>query len=328
MHNYRRRFILGTAGILIATPLFGSEWSSINRPRVGFLSPVKPGKRNEAFVSGMRALGWKPGETVDIDLRFAEGTPERLDGLVQELLTLKPDVLVTGSTIGARAAIRAEASVPIVFAGSSDPVAGGLVKNLRRPGEHITGFSLAYGHGFAGKWLQLLKEMLPELRHAALVWSSANPAAQRFVDELRKAAEKLAVQLDVYHAKDRAELDSVLPSIAASSAKGLIVAPSPFAASERKQYVAFSNLNDLPTIFFSESFPNAGGLMSYGPDIPDVYRRAAAHVDRILKGADPGELPVERPTKFDLVINLRAAEELGVTVPPSLLLRANRVIEK
>jgi len=160
-----------------------------------------------------------------------------------------------------------------------------------------------------------------------LIWSSSNPAARRFVEEVKSAAAKLGLKLDVYHAKDRPELDAALTSVADSGAGGLIVAPSPFAASQRKLFVAFSKRHRQPAIYFSESFPNAGGLMSYGPDIPDVYRRAAAHVDRILKGATPGELPVERPTKFDLVVNLSAAEAIGVTIPHALLLRANRVIE-
>ena len=327
MNKLRRRIILTGAGLLLSSPLLASDWGGKNRPRVGFLSPVSPGKRDEAFVNGMRALGWIPGDTVDIDLRFAKGEPDRLSGLVDELVALKPDVLVTGSTIGARAAIRANVSVPIVFAGSSDPVAGGLVKNLRRPGGNITGFSLAYGDGFAGKWVQLLKETVPELRHAALIWSSSNPAARRFVEEVKKAAAILMVQLDVYLAKERAELDIALSSVEKSNARGLIVAPSPFAVSQRNLFVAFCKRNKLPAIYFSESFPNAGGLMSFGPDIPDVYRRAAAHVNRILKGADPGVLPVERPTKFDLVVNMTSAKEIDVTVPVSLLLRASRVIE-
>ncbi len=327
MNNFRRRTFLIAASMLFAAPLLADDRRGKVRPRVGFLSPVSPGKRDKAFVSGMEALGWTPGDTIDIDLRFAKGEPARLPGLVDELLALKPDVLVAGSTIGARAAIQAEASVPIVFAGSSDPVAAGLVKNLRHPGGNITGFSLAYGDGFAGKWLQLLKETVPELRHAALIWSSSNPAARRFVEEVRKVAAKLQVQLEVYHAKDRTELDAALSSVENSGVGGLIVAPSPFAVSERKLFVAFCNRNRLPAIYFSESFPSDGGLMSYGPDIPVVYRRAAAHVVRILKGADPGELPVERPNKFDLIVNLAAAEAIGVTVPVSLLLRANRVID-
>ncbi len=322
----RRRFLLAAAGLL-AAPLAAAAKHGQPPYRIGFLSPVAPGPRDAAFREGMRALGWEDGRNVTIEMRFAKGKPERLAGLVAELLALNPDVLVAGSTIGGRAAKRATTKVPIVFAGSSDPVAGGLVENLRQPGGNITGFSLAYGDGFAGKWLELLKEAVPELSHAAMVWSSSNAAAKRFVKEVETVAQRLRVRLDVQHAADAAELDAALAVIGGGSARGLIVAPSPFAVSQRRKLVAFAKTRQLPAIYFSESFPKAGGLMSYGPDIPDVYRRAAEHVDRILKGAKPGELPVERPTKFDLVVNLGAAKAIGRSLPSSILLRADRVIE-
>jgi len=322
----RRRFLLAAGGLL-AAPLAALAQHGERPYRIGFLSPVAPGPRDAAFLEGMRALGWEDGRNVTIALRFAKGKPERLAGLVEELLALNPDVLVAGSTIGGRAAKRATSTVPIVFAGSSDPVAGGLVENLRRPGGNITGFSLAYGDGFAGKWLELLKEAVPELSHAAMVWSSSNAAAKRFVQEVEAVAQRLRVQLDVHHAADAPQLDAALAAIGSGDARGLIVAPSPFAVSQRRKLVAFANSRKLPAIYFSESFPKAGGLMSYGPDIPDVYRRAAEHVDRILKGARPGELPVERPTKFDLVVNVSAAKSIGHSIPPSILLRASRVID-
>ena len=326
MSDLRRRRFLLAAGALLAAPLAAAQRKD-GPYRIGFLSPVAPGPRDAAFRKGMQALGWQEDRNVTIAMRFAEGRPERLPGLVEELLALNLDVLVAGSTIGARAAKRATTTVPIVFAGSSDPVAGGLVTNLRRPGGNITGFSLAYGDGFAGKWLELLKEAVPELSHAAMIWSSSNAAAKRFVKEVETVAQRLHLQLDVHHAADSPELDAALAAIGGSGARGLIVAPSPFAASQRSKLVAFTNSRQLPAIYFSESFAKAGGLMSYGPDIPDVYRRAAGHVDRILKGAKPGELPVERPTKFDLVVNVGAAKAIGRSLPSSVLLRADRVIE-
>jgi putative tryptophan/tyrosine transport system substrate-binding protein len=160
-----------------------------------------------------------------------------------------------------------------------------------------------------------------------MLWSSSNAAAKRFVKEVEAVAQRLDVQLDVHHAADAPELDAALAAIGSGSARGVIVAPSPFAVSHRRKLVAFTSSRQLPAIYFSESFPKAGGLMSYGPDIPDVYRRAAEHVDRILKGAKPGDLPVERPTKFDLVVNLGAARAMGRSLPSSILLRADRVIE-
>jgi putative ABC transport system substrate-binding protein len=325
--DLRRRRLLLTAGALLAAPFAATAQPKARPYRIGFLSPVAPGPRDAAFLKGMQALGWEDGRNVTIAMRFAKGQPERLPGLVEELLAQDPDVLVTGSTIGGRAAKRATTTVPIVFAGSSDPVAGGLVKNLRRPGGNITGFSLAYGDGFAGKWLELLKEAVPELSHAAMVWSSSNAAAKRFVQEVEAVAQRLRVQLDVHHAADAPQLDAALAAIGSGNARGLIVAPSPFAVSQRGKLVTFAESRQLPAIYFSESFPKAGGLMSYGPDIPDVYRRAAEHVDRILKGARPGDLPVERPTKFDLVVNVSAAKAIGRSLAPAILLRADRVIE-
>jgi putative ABC transport system substrate-binding protein len=322
----RRQFLLA-ASALLAAPRAALAQRADRLVHIGFLSPVAQGSRDEAFLDGLRALGWVQGRNIAVAMRFAEGQPDRLPGLVQELLALNPDVLVVGATIGARAAKRATKTVPIVFAGSSDPVAGGIVTNLRRPGGNITGFSLAYGDGFVGKWLELLREAAPDLSHAALLWSSSNAAAKRFVSELRAAAKRLRVQLDVHHASKPEELDAALGGIRAGGARGMIVAPSPFAVSQRRKLVRFAEAQRLPAIYFVDSFAKAGGLMSYGPNIPDVYRRAAAHVDRILKGAKPGDLPVERPTKFDLVVNLSAAKAIGLTVPPSILLRADRVID-
>ena len=327
MGDLRRRRFLLTAAALLAAPRAAEAQRSSRPYRIGFLSPVAPGARDAAFREGLQALGWVDGRNITLAMRFAQGHPERLSGLVEELLAQDPDVLVAGSTIGARAATRATTTVPIVFAGSSDPVAGGLVTNLRRPGGNVTGFSLAYGDGFAGKWLELLKEAAPDIAHAALLWSSSNAAAKRFVQELRAAAERLRVRLDVHHAADSAELDAALAAIGGGDARGLIVAPSPFAVSQRRMLVEFAERRRLPAIYFVDSFARAGGLMSYGPDIPDVYRRAAEHVDRILKGARPGDLPVERPTKFDLVVNLGAAKAIGRSLPASVLLRADRVIE-
>lgn len=288
---------------------------------------MRRGPRDEAFVAGLRELGYVEGRNIELAMRFADGKRERLRPLAGELVSLDLDVLVVGSTIGARAAKQATTTVPIVFAGSSDPVAGGIVSNLARPGGNITGFSLAYGDGFAGKWLDLLKQAVPHLTRVAVIWSSSNPAASGYLDELRRAARALDISLQAHHAGNAAELEPAFASVGASSAEGLVVMPSPFAASHRQNLVDFAAGRRLPTVYFGESFVVAGGLMSYGPSIPDTYRRAAGHVDRILKGAHPGDLPVEQPTKFELVINLKTAKALGVAIPPSLLLRADRVIE-
>ena len=327
MEQGGRRRLLVAGGSLLLAPLLARAQGAQKVYRIGFLSPTAPGLRDQAFLRGMRELGYVEGRNVHIEMRFAEGRPERLPGLAEELIGLKPDVLAVGSTIGARAVKKATTTIPIVFAGSSDPVAGGLVPNLAHPGGNITGFSLAYGDGFAGKWMELLKEVAPEVSHVAALWSSSNAAAVRFVKELQTAARKLDVALDVHLARNLPELDVALAAIGRSRAQGLIVVPSPFAATQRRKLVQFAAGERLPAVYFFEKFANAGGLMSYGPDFADVYRRAASHVDRILKGAKPGDLPVENPTKFDLVVNLKTAKALGITIPQSILLRADRVIE-
>ena len=295
--------------------------------RIGFLSTTGPGPRNEAFRQGLRELGYVDGQDLKIEMRFAEGRPERLPGLVEELIRGKVDLLVVGATIGARAAKKATTTIPIVFAGSSDPIAGGIVADLARPGGNITGFSLAYGDGFAGKWLELLKEIAPDVAQFAVVWSSSNLAAAKFVKELQAAAKVLHVGLDVHQAGDLRELEAALSAIGNSGARGLIVTPSPFAFTQRDRLVEFAAHKRLPAIYFVEDFADAGGLMAYGPSIVDSYRRAATYVDKILKGAKPGDLPVEQPTRFELIVNLRSARALGLKVPQSVQLRADRVIE-
>ncbi len=278
------------------------------------------------FCRGSGALGYVDGQNIHVELRFAEGRPERLPGLVDELVRLKVDVLVVGATIGARAARSATTIIPIVFAGSSDPVAGGIVTNLARPEGNITGFSLAYGDGFAGKWLELLNEAAPGVSQFAALWSSSNAAARRFVQELEGAARRLNVGLDVHHAAKPPELDAALAAIGGSGAQALIVTPSPFSVANQDKLVQFAATKRLPAMYFVEDFADAGGLMSYGPSIVDVYRRAATYVDKILKGAKPGDLPVEQPTKFELIVNLKTANALGLRIPQTILLRADRVI--
>jgi len=323
----RRRFLL-TAGATLVGPLVGAGPARASTLyTIGFVSPVAQGARDEALMKGLREHGYVEGRNVHVEMRFADGKPERLPDLVGELVAQKVDVLVVGATIGARAAKRATTTIPIVFAGSSDPVAGGIVTNLRHPGGNITGISLAYGDGFAGKWIELLNDAVPGLARAAVLWSSSNKAASRFVNELRLAARKLGIALDVHHAKDRPQLDTALSAIGSSDVQGLVVTPSPFAASQRRRLVAFAAQQRLPAIYFFASFANAGGLMTYGPDIADAYRRAAFLIDKVLKGAKPGDLPVERASKFELIVNLKAAQTIGLTIPPAFLLRADRVIE-
>jgi putative ABC transport system substrate-binding protein len=322
----RRRFVVGWAALL-AVPIATVAQRADKRARIGFVSSTAPGARSEAFLQGLRDLGYVDGRNVEIELRFADGKPERFPALVDELLRLNVDVLVVGSTLGASAAKKATTTVPVIFAGASDPVAGGIVTNLARPGGNVTGFSLAFGDGFAGKWVELLKECAPGVSHAAAIWSASNAAAANYVQELDTAARKSNVRLDAHQAANDTELADALAAIGRGNARGLVVIPSILAVRNQDRLVQFAADKHLPAIYFAEEFADAGGLMSYGPSYADAYRRSAGYVDRILKGAKPGELPVQQPTKFDLVVNLRAARALGLTVPRSLLLRADRVIE-
>ena len=327
MTQDQRRKILIASGALLVAPLPSMVQSAQRTPRIGFLSPTMRGSRNEAFVQGLRELGYVVGTDIHVDMRFSDGRAERLDALAQELIRLKVDVLVVGGTIGARAAMRTTTTVPIVFAGSGDPIAGGIVANLARPQGNITGFSLAYGDGFAGKWLELLKEAASGVTHYAALWSSSNAAAAGFVKELQAAARALHAKLDAHLASNVSELEHALAAIGASGARGMVVTPSPFAVTQLDRYVQFASDKRLPTMYFAEEFVDAGGLMSYGPSIADSYRRAASYVDKILKGAMPADLPVQQPTIFDFVLNLKTARKLELKIPQSTLIRASRIVE-
>lgn len=327
MGNVERRYFLVAGGALLVESFAAVAQRAKRAHRIGFVSPTSPGPRNEAFMQGLRELGYVDGHNVNIEMRFADGRPERLPGLVEEMVRLKVDVLVVGATIGARAAKAATTTIPIVFAGSSDPVAGGVVANLARPEGNITGLSLAFGDGFAGKWLELLRDVAPNVSHIAALWSSSNAAAARYMQELQAAARMSHVNLDAHHASNLAELDEALAAVGSSGASGLIVTPSPFAANNRDGLIKFAASNQLPAIYFVADFAEAGGLMAYGPSIVDSYRRAAAYVDKILKGAKPGDLPVEQPTRYELVINMKTAKALDLKIPQIILLRADRVIE-
>ena len=322
----RRQFLIAGSAFFAAT--FDTKAQVAGRIyRIGFVSASPPGPRSVAFLQGLRELGYVEGQNVRIEMRFAGDRPESLPALVAEVIRTKIDVLVVGTTIGARAAKMATSTIPIVFAGSSDPVAGGIVANLAHPEGNITGFSLAYGDGFAGKWLELLKEAAPNISHVAALWNSGNAAHAGIIKELQVAAQVSKARLDVHHAANLSELDEALAAIASGRAAGLIVTPSPFFSNNLDKLVQFARSKNLPAIYFLEAFVDAGGLMSYGPSIADTYRRAASHVDKILKGARPSDLPVEQPTKFDLVVNLKTARTLGLKLPQSVLLRTDRVIE-
>jgi len=322
------------AGALLAVPRFVQAQQAARVYRIGLVTPlsaVPEPTTVHAFRQGLRELGYVEGKNVIIDARSAEGRPERFPELVAEVIRLKVDVLVVGSTVGALAAKKATTTVPIVFAGIIDPVAPGIVASLARPGGNITGATFGIGgSGFAGKWVELLKDAVPSVSQAAVLWNSANPASAPLVREIQSAARILKVKLDVLDAGDLTKLDRALAAIGASGASGaqaIIVTNDPFFVANRAKLVQFAASKRLPAMYFTKLFADAGGLMAYGGSLEDSWRRAAVYVDKILKGAKPADLPVEQPTTFELVINLKTARVLGLAIPQSLLLRADQVLE-
>jgi putative ABC transport system substrate-binding protein len=285
--------------------------------RIGFItSTSRSTVPVDAFRQGLKDAGYVEGKNFIIEARYWEGRAERAPDLVADVLRLNVDVLVAGTAQTALAAKRATTTVPIVFASVFDPVATGLVASLARPGGNITGTTFGVGgQGFAGKWLELLKEADPRISHVAVLTNLANPAAAPVVKEIQAAATIMKMKLDVVDAGTDAKLETALVAIAGSKAQAIIFAPDPFFSVNTARLVQFATRKRLPTMYYNKAFVEAGGFMSYGASSADSYRRAAKHVDRILKGAKPADLPVLQPAKFELVINIKTAKVLGLTVP-------------
>ena len=300
--------------------------------RIGYLAANLAASPHltEAFHQGLRDLGYVEGRNVVIEYRDAEGKLERLPALAAELVTLNVDVLLVGGTPHALAARQATRTVPIVFAAAADPVESGLVKTLARPGGNVTGLS-NLNIELAGKCLEHLKQAVPGVSRVAALW---HPGAlgERTERDLLKGAEvaarALGLRLQLVEARGPADFDRAFSEMTKARAGALMVLTSTIFLGERRRLVELAAKNRLPAVFPWREGVDAGGLMSYGPDFADLFRRVALYVDRILKGAKPGDLPVEQPTKFELVINLRAAKALGLTIPQSLLQRADQVIEQ
>ena len=320
----RRKFLLATSALLSA-PLVGAQPRS-RVSRIGYVL-LSSSPASEAFRQGLRDLGYVDGKNVIVETRSADGRPELLPGLIAEVLGSKVDILVADSTPAALAAKAATAAIPIVFAGVTDPVHSGIVANLARPGGNITGASLGMGERFAGKWVELLKETVPGISQVTVLSNSANLTGVGLLTEVRNAARLMNVKLDVVDAGDTARLEAAFAAIGASDTQGLIVPIDPFLFANRAKIAQFAALRRLPAIYSFRLYAESGGLMSYGGSLEDTYRKAATYLDRILKGAKPADLPVEQPTVFELVINLKTARALGLTIPRELLLRANVVID-
>jgi putative ABC transport system substrate-binding protein len=296
-------------------------------PRIGYLNPRSgPGTREDAFRQGLRDLGYIEGKNIVIEYRWVSGNYDRLPALAAELAHLKVDVFVTAATRPTLAAKEASATTPIVMAEVGDPVAVGLVDSLAHPGGNITGLTV-YSSELTGKRLQILKEMLPRALHiGALASPPSTIYGEVFVRETEAAARELGLQLTPQMVGNPSQFDGAFAAFVKENAHALIVQISPVFMDHRKRIVELAAKRRLPAMYEDNMFPNAGGLVSYGPDHENLYRRAATYVDKILKGVKPADLPVEQPTRIELTINLKAAKQIGLTIPPNVLARADRVI--
>jgi putative ABC transport system substrate-binding protein len=318
-------WILGLV-ILNGLPAQGQEARKV--PRVGFLDPTSRAvskARIEAFRQGLGKVGYTDGKNVEVDYRFAEGNSERLNELASELVRLNVDIIVTRAIPGAVAAKQATATIPIVFVGVADALAAGLVTSLGHPGGNLTGLT-SLAPELSGKRLELLKEAFPKVSRVVVLRNVSNAGDAILWKDTEEAAQALGLQLHSLEVRSVSDLENVFESAAKADGQALLTLTDPLLQSHRKQIVEFAAKSRLPGVYTDPEFVEAGGLMSYAANPLEFYARAAGYVDRILKGAKPGDLPVEQPTKFDLVISLKAAKQIGVTIPPNVLARADRVI--
>ena len=294
-------------------------------PRIGFLSTASPSAitaRVEGFQQGLRELGYIEGKNIFIEYRYAEGKFDRLNEFAAEFVRLKLDVIVAAAPSPTRAAKEATSTIPIVMAYDSDPVGNGFVGSLARPGGSITGLS-SLAPEISGKQLELLKEIVPRLSHVAVLRTLYRA---QVLKEMERAAGALRVKLQDVEVRGPKDIEAAFREARKARADAVLALASPILESARTQVADFAAKNRLPAIYHVPEFVEAGGLMSYGASFIDLYRRAATYVDKILKGSKPAELPVEQPTKFELVINLKAAKQIGLAIPPNVLVRAQKVI--
>jgi len=297
--------------------------------RIGRLSPLSAETDSpnlEAFRKGLRELGWVEGRGFTIESRFAGGKSERLAELAAELVQRRVDLILTGSTPGALAARKATTTIPIVMVTTGDPVAGGLVASLARPGGNVTGVT-ALGQALNTKRLELIKESVPGVTRVAVLTNPASAYTPPFLREKAAAARALGLQLPVLEARDPGQFEKAFAGLATERAGALMVQSDAMFITHRGRIVELAARSRVPAVYGEREFVNAGGLMFYGASLADMYRDAAAYADKILKGAKPADLPVEQPTKLELVINLKAAKALGLTIPPSVLGRADHLVE-
>jgi putative ABC transport system substrate-binding protein len=315
-------------GTLTLVYLAGAQQANkVNR--IVYLSPsfaTVNSSNLKIFQQGLREVGYVEGKNIVIDYRYAEGKFERLPHFAAELVRLRVDLLVTvGGTPAALAAKNATTTGPIVFTAVGDPVTSGLVASLARPGGNITGLTILTPE-LSGKRLELLKEAFPKISLVAVLWNPSNPASKLFLRETEVAAEALGLRLQSLEVRGADDFRGAFQAATKRGAGALIALTDPLISGYQTRIIELAAKSRLPTIFDPREFAEGGGLMSYGPDRSEMYRRAAVYVDKILKGAKPADLPVEQPTKFELVINLKTAKQIGLTIPPNVLARADKVI--
>ena len=326
----RRTFLAGAGAVLLAAPLAAAAQQAGKVHRIGYLTAGSVTANPhvlEAFRQGLRELGWVEGQNIVIEYRSAEGRFDRLPELAAELVRLKVDVVVAAPTPAALAAKHATGTVPIVGVSLTDPVGLGFIASLARPGGNVTGVSYSVGTDIFGKDLELLKEAVPKVRRVAVLSNPDGPSQPLTIRNIKGAAQSLGLQLQLLEARGPGDFDGAFAAMARERVGALLVVTDPVFIPHRARLVKLVAKNGLPSIFTQRADVEAGGLMSYGPDFADLYRRAATYVDKILKGAKPADLPIEQPTKFELVINLKTAKALGLTIPPSLLQRADEIIQ-
>jgi len=319
--------------VLLAGAMGG--WSSAVRaqqtamPVIGFLSSGSPGSSTSplaAFRQGLSEAGYVEGQNLAVEYRWAEGRYDRLSELAADLVSRKVDVIVTGSTLSARAAKNATSTTPVVFTMVSDPVGAGFVASLPRPGGNLTGFS-DIAIELEPKRVELLSELVPQAGVIALLVNPKFPAAERIIEDAREAARAKGLQLQILKAGTESEIDAAFPSVIQLQAGGLVISTDPFFFNRREQLVSLAARHSVPAIYELREFAAAGGLISYGTSLTAAYRQVGGYVRKILNGTKPADLPVQQPTTFELVVNLKTAKALGLTVPPSILARADEVIE-
>ena len=325
---------LAIALVLVLTLVTRNETQQPKKiPRIGYLSIASSSSdpvgalRVDAFRQGLRDLGYVEGKTITIEYRFSEGREDRLRQFISELVHLKVDVILTSGTAVTLATKNATSTVPIVFTAVDDPVAFGLIDSLGRPGGNITGLTSGAGPGLYGKRLEFLKESFPRLSRVAVLWNPDDPGSVINVRGMEAPARSLSLKLQSVEMRELNDLEQAFSVMKSERAEALITVLTGVLASQRKRIVDFAAKSRLAIMSAESRWTEVGGLMSYGPDYADLYRRAATYVDKILKGAKPADLPVEQPTKFEFIINLKTAKQIGLTIPPNVLARADKVIK-